>query len=134
MYSGNVAVMKASDESYVALDRYLDRYTDEPRRTARDGFENIIGSSTALGEVLDQIRTVAPTDSTVLIEGETGTGKELIAQAIHTNSRRRNRPFVKLNCAAIPLGLLESELFGHEKGAFTGAVAQRSGRFEVANG
>src|SRR5882672_7583726 len=134
MYSGNAAVMKASDESYVALDQYLDRYTDEPRRTARDGFENIIGSSTALGEVLDQIRTVAPTDSTVLIEGETGTGKELIAQAIHMNSRRRERPFVKLNCAAIPLGLLESELFGHERGAFTGAVAQKIGRFEAANG
>jgi formate hydrogenlyase transcriptional activator len=83
---------------------------------------------------LDLIRTVAPTDSTVLIQGETGTGKEVIAQAIHTNSRRRDRPFVKLNCAAIPLGLLESELFGHEKGAFTGAVSQKIGRFEAANG
>src|SRR5437868_5830636 len=129
MYSGNVAVMKASDESYVALDRYI-----ESRRMARDGFENIIGSSTALRGVLDQIRTVAPTDSTVLIEGETGTGKELIAHAIHTHSRRSNRPFVKLNCAAIPLGLLESELFGHEKGAFTGAVTQKLGRFEAADG
>jgi formate hydrogenlyase transcriptional activator len=83
---------------------------------------------------LDQIQTVAPTDSTVLIEGETGTGKELIADAIHTHSKRRARPFVKLNCAAIPLGLLESELFGHEKGAFTGAVAQKIGRFEAADG
>src|SRR5437899_6552240 len=129
MYSCNVAVMKASDESYVALDRYI-----EPRRTEREGFENIIGTSAALGGVLDQIRTVAPTDSTVLIEGETGAGKELIAQAIHMNSRRRERPFVKLNCAAIPLGLLESELFGHERGAFTGAVAQKIGRFEAANG
>ncbi len=103
-------------------------------RESRNGFEGIVGSSTALRGVLDQIRTVAPTDSTVLIEGETGTGKELIAHAIHTHSRRRNRPFVKLNCAAIPLGLLESELFGHEKGAFTGAVAQKMGRFEAANG
>jgi formate hydrogenlyase transcriptional activator len=101
---------------------------------SHNGFEGIVGSSMALRGVLDQIRTVAPTDSTVLIEGETGTGKELIAQAIHTQSRRRDRPFVKLNCAAIPLGLLESELFGHEKGAFTGAVAQRMGRFEAANG
>jgi formate hydrogenlyase transcriptional activator len=97
-------------------------------------FEGIVGSSKALRGVLDHIRTVAPTDSTVLIEGETGTGKELIAQAIHTHSRRHQRPFVKLNCAAIPLGLLESELFGHEKGAFTGAVAQKMGRFEAANG
>ena len=83
------------------------------------GFERIVGSSAEIRDVLDQVRTVAPTDAIVLIEGETGTGKELIAQAIHTGSRRRNRPFVKLNCAAIPLGLLESELFGHEKGAFT---------------
>ena len=93
-----------------------------------------MGSSATLCEVLDQIRTVAPTDATVLIEGETGTGKELIAQAVHDNSQRRHRPFVKLNCAAIPLGLLESELFGHERGAFTGAVAQKLGRFEAADG
>src|SRR5258708_37441603 len=119
-------------ESYVTLDRY-----EEPHRDAREGrnaFEGIVGSSTALRGVLDQIRTVAPTDSTVLIEVETGTSTELIARAIHMNSRRRDRPFVKLNCAAIPLGLLESELFGHEKGAFTGAVAQKLGRFEAANG
>jgi formate hydrogenlyase transcriptional activator len=97
-------------------------------------FEGIVGSSSALREVLNQIKTVAPTDATVLIEGETGTGKELVAHAIHTQSGRRGRPFVKLNCAAIPLGLLESELFGHEKGAFTGAVAQKIGRFEAAHG
>ena len=98
------------------------------------GLEGIVGSSAALRGVLDQIQTVAPTDATVLIEGETGTGKELIAHAIHKHSRRRDRPFVKLNCAAIPLGLLESELFGHERGAFTGAVAQKMGRFEAADG
>src|ERR1700676_190912 len=119
-------------ESYVALDQFVASERDAGE--SRSGFEGIVGSSTALRDVLDQIHTVAPTDSTVLIEGETGTGKELIAQAIHTNSRRRDRPFVKLNCAAIPLGLLESELFGHEKGAFTGAVTQRLGRFEAADG
>ena len=97
-------------------------------------FEGIVGSSPALRAVLDQVRRVAPTDSTVLIGGETGTGKELIAHAIHTYSTRRNRPFVKVNCAAIPAELLESELFGHEKGSFTGAVAQRIGRFETAHG
>lgn len=120
------------DEFYVELGQYLESQRDAQQ--GRNGFEGIVGSSSALSEVLNQIRTVAPTDSTVLIEGETGTGKELIAQAIHTNSRRRDRPFVKLNCAAIPLGLLESELFGYEKGAFTGAVAQKLGRFEAADG
>src|SRR6266568_3641113 len=119
-------------ETYVAFDQFLELHQDA--RGGGSGFEGIVGSSTALREVLNQIRTVAPTDSTVLIEGETGTGKELIAQAIHTNSQRRHRPFIKLNCAAIPLGLLESELFGHEKGAFTGAVAQKLGRFEAADG
>ncbi len=98
-----------------------------------DGFEDIIGARGALREVLDLVRTVAPTDSTALIEGETGTGKELIAHAIHEHSTRRHRPFVKVNCAAIPLGLLESELFGHERGAFTGAVSRKVGRFEAAN-
>jgi formate hydrogenlyase transcriptional activator len=96
-------------------------------------FEEIVGRSSALRSVLREIETVAPTDSTVLIYGETGTGKELIARAIHNLSSRGNGSFVKLNCAAIPTGLLESEMFGHEKGAFTGAVAQRIGRFELAN-
>jgi len=96
-------------------------------------FERIIGSSAALECVLDQVEQVAPTDSTVLIEGETGTGKELIAHAIHNASQRCGRPFIKLNCAAIPTDLQESELFGHEKGAFTGAIAQKIGRFEMAD-
>src|SRR6201981_4095438 len=96
-------------------------------------FEQIIGSSPALEQVLEQVERVASTGSTVLIQGETGTGKELIAHAIHNLSPRCGQPFVRLNCAAIPLGLLESELFGHEKGAFTGAIAQKTGRFELAN-
>jgi formate hydrogenlyase transcriptional activator len=96
-------------------------------------FERIIGNSASLESVLEQVQQVAPTDSTVLIEGETGTGKELIAHAIHNASQRFGRPFIKLNCAAIPLDLLESELFGHEKGAFTGAIAQKIGRFEMAD-
>src|SRR5437868_185071 len=96
-------------------------------------FERIIGNSPALEAVLEQVERVAPTDSTVLIEGETGTGKELIAHAIHNISSRCGWPFVRLNCAAIPLDLLESELFGHEKGAFTGAIAQKVGRFELAD-
>lgn len=97
------------------------------------GFEEIIGNSEALRKVLGEIKTVAPADSTVLIEGETGSGKELIARALHNLSSRSSNAFVKLNCAAIPTGLLESELFGHEKGAFTGAIAQRIGRFELAH-
>jgi len=99
-----------------------------PRR-----FEQIIGSSPALESVLEQVERVAPTDSTVLIQGETGTGKELIARAVHNLSARCGRPFIKLNCAAIPFDLLESELFGHERGAFTGAIAQKIGRFELAD-
>ena len=95
--------------------------------------EKIVGSSTPLREALRLVHLVAPTDSTVLVEGETGTGKELIARAIHANSERRHRPFIRLNCAAIPAGLLESELFGHERGAFTSAVARKIGRFEAAN-
>ena len=106
-----------------------DSVTDHAERT----FERIIGNSAALESVLEQVEQVAPTDSTVLIEGETGTGKELIAHAIHNASQRYGRAFIKLNCAAIPQDLLESELFGHEKGAFTGAIAQRIGRFEMAD-
>jgi DNA-binding NtrC family response regulator len=97
------------------------------------GFSEIVGHSAALRRVLQAVETVAPTDATVLLSGETGTGKDVIARAIHTRSRRRQHPFVKLNCAAIPTGLLESELFGHEKGAFTGAIAPRMGRFELAH-
>jgi formate hydrogenlyase transcriptional activator len=96
-------------------------------------FEQIIGHSPALESVLEQVEQVAPTDSTVLVQGETGTGKELVARAIHNLSSRCGRPFIKLNCAAIPFDLLESELFGHEKGAFTGAIAQKIGRFELAH-
>ena len=96
-------------------------------------FEQIIGKSSALESVLEQVEQVASTDSTVLIQGETGTGKELIARAVHDSSSRFARPFIKLNCAAIPFDLLESELFGHEKGAFTGAIAQKVGRFELAD-
>jgi formate hydrogenlyase transcriptional activator len=105
----------------------IDRPSDERR------FEQIVGSSAALESVLEQVERVAPTDSTVLVQGETGTGKELIARAIHNLSSRCGRPFVKINCAAIPLDLLESELFGHERGAFTGAIAQKIGRFELAD-
>jgi formate hydrogenlyase transcriptional activator len=108
-------------------------YLEDEIRTEMN-FAQIIGNSAPLRRVLKNVETVAPTDSTVLIYGETGTGKELIARGIHDLSPRRAKPFVKLNCAAIPTGLLESELFGHEKGAFTGAIAQRIGRFEVANG
>ena len=108
-------------------------YLEDEIRTEMN-FAQIIGNSASLRKVLKGVGTVAPTASTVLIYGETGTGKELIARAIHDLSPRRSKPFVKLNCAAIPTGLLESELFGHEKGAFTGAIAQRIGRFEVADG
>src|SRR5881409_1577886 len=107
-------------------------YLEEEIRSEMD-FEQIVGSSAALKHVLQLVETVAPNDSTVLLLGETGTGKELIARAIHDRSRRRERTLVKLNCAAIPTGLLESELFGHERGAFTGAISQRIGRMELAD-
>ena len=105
--------------------------TDQDRRVRR--FEQIVGNSPALRVVLDQAERVATTDATVLIQGETGTGKELIAHAIHNASPRSGQPLIKLNCAAIPFDLLESELFGHERGAFTGAIAQKIGRFELAD-
>ncbi len=107
-------------------------YLEEEIRTEHN-FEEVVGESSALKRVLSQVETVAPTDSSVLLLGETGTGKEVLARAIHNLSRRRERTFVKINCAAIPGGLLESELFGHEKGAFTGALAQKVGRFELAH-
>ncbi len=107
-------------------------YLEDEIRSELD-FEGIVGQSSALRHVLNLVETVAPSDSTVLLLGETGTGKELIARAIHERSRRKDRTFVKLNCAAIPTGLLESELFGHERGAFTGAIAQKIGRLELAD-
>jgi transcriptional regulator with GAF, ATPase, and Fis domain len=122
--------------------RRMDELRDQLRQEKRyleeeinleNRFEDIVGESTGLRQVLKQIETVAPTDATVLIQGETGTGKELLARAIHRLSTRNERPFIKLNCAAIPAGLLESELFGHEKGAFTGAIARKMGRLELAH-
>jgi formate hydrogenlyase transcriptional activator len=106
----------------------------EPEISSQYCFEGIVGKSPALRKVLEQVAIVAPTDATVLLHGETGTGKEMVARAIHNLSSRRERAYVRMNCAAIPSGLLESELFGHEKGAFTGALLQRKGRFEVADG
>ena len=111
----------------------FERFEPGNRDRNQRRFEQIIGNSAALESVFGEVERVAPTDSTVLIQGETGTGKELIARAIHNISSRCGRPFVKLNCAAIPFDLLESELFGHEKGAFTGAIAQKVGRFEMAD-
>jgi formate hydrogenlyase transcriptional activator len=112
----------------------VERVYPESETRLEYGFEDIVGKSKALQKVLRDVSIVAPTDSTVLLHGETGTGKELIARAIHKLSPRRTRPVVRLNCAAIPSGLLESELFGHEKGAFTGALMQKKGRFELADG
>ena len=129
-----IAVENALDFERVVKDKVIERkqriYLEEE---ARAEFGTIVGESPALRTALHLVSVVAPTDSTVLIHGETGTGKELVARAIHNLSGRRERAFVKLNCAAIPLGLLESELFGHERGAFTGAIAQKTGRFELAH-
>ena len=111
----------------------LERVRSDERDDRDRQFDHIVGNSPALESALAEVQRVAPTDSTVLVLGETGTGKELIARAIHNLSARCGRPFVKLNCAAIPFDLLESELFGHEKGAFTGAIAQKIGRFEMAD-
>ena len=113
--------------------RAFDRLGNADQVSRERRFEQVVGSSPALESVLEQVERVATTDSTVLIQGETGTGKELIARAVHNISARCGRSFVKVNCAAIPLDLLESELFGHEKGAFTGAIAQKIGRFELAD-
>ncbi len=136
--SSQVAVAVENALVYGELRKLKDNFSeervylqDETRSELK--FEEIVGRSAALQRVLRQVEVVAPTDSGVLIQGETGTGKELIARAIHNLSSRRDRPFVKLNCAAIPSGLLESELFGHEKGAFTGAIMRKAGRFEVAD-
>jgi formate hydrogenlyase transcriptional activator len=136
--ANQVAIAVENALAYGQISDFKDRlaqeklYLEDEIRSEMN-FEEIVGASSELRRVLQQVETVAPTDSAVLILGETGTGKELIARAIHNLSRRKDRTFVKLNCAAIPTGLLESELFGHERGAFTGAIAQRIGRFELAN-
>jgi formate hydrogenlyase transcriptional activator len=136
--SGQIAIAIENALAYREISELKDKlaqeklYLEEEFRSEM-GFEQIIGSSAALKHVLQQVETVAPSDSTVLLLGETGTGKELIARAIHDRSRRKQRTLVKLNCAAIPTGLLESELFGHEKGAFTGAISQKIGRLELAD-
>ena len=137
--AGQIAIAIENALAYREISELKDKlareklYLEEEIRSEMN-FAEIVGKSSTLRKVLKRVETVAPTDSTVLIYGETGTGKELIARAIHDLSPRKSKAFVKLNCAAIPTGLLESELFGHERGAFTGAIAQRIGRFEVANG
>jgi formate hydrogenlyase transcriptional activator len=136
--SGQIAIAVENALAYREISELKDKlaqekvYLEEEFRSEM-GFEQIIGNSSALKHVLQLVETVAPSDSTVLLLGETGTGKELIARAIHDRSRRKQRTLVKLNCAAIPTGLLESELFGHEKGAFTGAINQKIGRLELAD-
>ncbi len=136
--SSQVAIALENALEYRELSESKEKLVEERTYLAREirsehGFEEILGRSPALQRVLRQAETVAPTGSTVLVQGETGTGKELVARAIHNLSSRQDNIFVKLNCAAIPLGLLESELFGHEKGAFTGAIARKIGRFELAH-
>ncbi len=136
--AGQVAIAIDNALAYRQITELKDKLTQEKlyfedELRSEMNFQEIIGSSNVLCRVLSQVEAVAPTGSTVLIYGETGTGKELIARAVHNLSQRNSNPFVKLNCAAIPTGLLESELFGHERGAFTGAVAQRIGRFELAS-
>jgi formate hydrogenlyase transcriptional activator len=136
--AGQIAIAIENAMVYQEISELKDKlaqeklYLEEEIRSEMN-FENIIGNSPALKQVLELAEIVAPSDSTVLLLGETGTGKELIARAIHDRSRRKDRTFVKLNCAAIPTGLLESELFGHEKGAFTGAITQKVGRMELAD-
>src|ERR1700740_2583738 len=136
--SGQIAIAVENALAYHEISELKDKlaqeklYLEEEIRSD-SGFERIIGKSAPLKHILELVDTVAPSDSTVLLLGETGTGKELIARAIHDRGRRKNRTFVKLNCAAIPTGLLESELFGHEKGAFTGAITQKTGRLELAD-
>ena len=136
--AGQVAIAIDNAMAYRQITELSDKliqekvYLEDEIRSEMN-FEAIVGNSAALRRVLRQVEAVAPTGSTVLIHGETGTGKELIARAVHNLSQRHSGPFVKLSCAAIPTGLLESELFGHEKGAYTGAVSQRTGRFELAS-
>jgi formate hydrogenlyase transcriptional activator len=136
--AGQIAIAIENALAYEEISRLKDKLSEEKlyleeQIRSEMGFEQIIGNSAAIKHVLQMVETVAPSDSTVLLLGETGTGKELIARAIHERSRRKDRTFVKLNCAAIPTGLLESELFGHEKGAFTGAITQKAGRMELAD-
>jgi formate hydrogenlyase transcriptional activator len=136
--SGQIALAMDNSMAYGRLAAAKDRIEEERLYLESEirsefNFDDIVGNSAALMKVLDQVAIVAPTDSTVLLHGETGTGKELVARAIHSNSPRKTRTFVRLNCAAIPSGLVESELFGHEKGAFTGALMQKRGRFELAD-
>ena len=136
--AGQIAIAIENALAYHEISELKDKLAQEKLYLEEEirgemNFENIVGNSPTLKHVLELVETVAPNDSTVLLLGQTGTGKELIARAIHDRSRRKDRTFVKVNCAAIPTGLLESELFGHEKGAFTGAIAQKVGRLELAD-